>query len=164
MGLNRFYVGIDPGVDGAIAVFHESGLFHSVYDLPTHHEGKKRSINGDELYGILLRFKILMAYIEDVHSTPQMGVKSSFNFGESLGIIKGVLAGSEIEYGLISPQRWKKHFSFIGKDKDYPRTKAIKIVNGAGKHLKRKKDQDRADAMWICVCGMGRLNTCVKDP
>ncbi len=59
----------------------------------------------------------LFAVVEKVHSMPQQGVKSTFNFGQSYGFIKGVLTALGIPYQEIPPQEWKKEFGLIGKDK-----------------------------------------------
>ena len=48
--------------------------------------------------------------LEDVSSSPQMGVKSAFSFGHSSGYIKGVLESHFIPYQLIRPATWKKEF------------------------------------------------------
>lgn len=153
----RFYAGIDPGVNGGIAIVKETGDLESVYDMPVKFVKDKKHVNADDLYLILLQYKILRAYIEDVHATPQMGVTSSFNFGNSLGIVQGVLAASEIAQEMISPQRWKNHFSLLKKEKDYAREKVIQMFPGKEKFFKRKKDVDRAEACLIAMCGMGQI-------
>ena len=40
-----------------------------------------------------------------------------FNFGKSAGYIEGVLSALGIPYQLVPPNKWKKEFSLIGKDK-----------------------------------------------
>ena len=55
--------------------------------------------------------------VEDVSSSPQMGVKSAFSFGENFGFIKGVLRANAIPHELVRPIKWKKAFSCqLGKD------------------------------------------------
>ncbi|WP_139247225.1 crossover junction endodeoxyribonuclease RuvC [Hyphomicrobium sp. NDB2Meth4] len=47
-------------------------------------------------------------WIEDVFSSPQMGVVSSFSFGEGKGILKGIAAGRGITPSYITPSVWKR--------------------------------------------------------
>ena len=48
--------------------------------------------------------------VEDVSSSPQMGVKSAFTFGRGFGFIQGVLRSYGIPFELVKPQKWKKEF------------------------------------------------------
>lgn len=154
--MNRYFIGIDPGVNGAVSVFHETGEFETVFDLPIIFDNRgKKQIDEAQLYAQLLGYKILRAYIEDVFSSPQMGVTSAFNFGRSVGAIQGVLAASEIPYSLIRPQRWKDTFRLLKKEKDAARDKVISILPGKKGLFKRKKDVDRAESCLICLTGMG---------
>ncbi len=59
----------------------------------------------------------MFCVLEKVHSMPQQGVKSTFNFGTSFGYIKGVLEAFGIPYQEVPPQAWKKEFNLIGTDK-----------------------------------------------
>ena len=55
--------------------------------------------------------------VEDVASSPQMGVKSAFSFGQGFGFIQGVLRANAMSYELVRPVKWKKVFSCqLGKD------------------------------------------------
>jgi len=154
--MSRYYAGIDPGLSGAIAIFHESGSFEAVYDMPTiTHKNGKREIDGSVLYETLLQYKILHAYIEKVSARPGQGVTSMFGFGQSLGIIKGVLAGSEIQFSLITPQRWKGNFKLLKTEKDAARLLIIEMLPRRKHLFKRKKDCDRADACLIGLTGIG---------
>jgi hypothetical protein len=63
------------------------------------------------------------AVLEHVHSSPQMGVKSAFTFGQSFGHVLGILDANEVPYLLVRPQKWQKDMGCMsGGDKN--RTKA----------------------------------------
>ena len=47
------------------------------------------------------------AVIELVHSSPQMGVSSSFTFGRGLGGIRMALIGNGFVIHEVTPQKWK---------------------------------------------------------
>jgi crossover junction endodeoxyribonuclease RuvC len=99
------------------------------------------------------------AYVEQVNAMPSipgpdgvrrgMGSSSAFRFGESFGVLKGVLAALGIRYELIAPQTWKKSQGLTGSEKDYARTVAIRTFPDMATHLARKKDIGRADALLI---------------
>lgn len=153
-------IGIDPGQTGAIAVFFE-GQVIAVHDMPVmaRAHGSGNEINTAELAEIISGIKLEAGYseypvhalIEAVAAMPGQGVSAMFRFGESFGAVKGVLSALGIPYGLITPQRWKKHYGLIGKDKDAARTLAITRHPEIASSLKRIKDHGRADAILIAA-------------
>lgn len=71
------------------------------------------------------------AVIEAVHSSPQMGVKSSFTFGQSYGFLRGVLASHLIAYVEVRPQAWQKAMGCLSKgDKNVTKAKAQQLYPG----------------------------------
>lgn len=148
-------IGIDPGNTGAIALLQDNGDFIEVEDMPLMALGKKNQVNAVELANIIQNYNCMAlmndeavtATVEQVHSMPKQGVSSSFNFGMGYGVIQGVLAALNIPMTLVSPQKWKKHHSLIGKEKDCARTLAQQLYPTAS--LARKKDIGRADAILI---------------
>ncbi len=148
-------IGIDPGLTGAIAWLDKDNKFIDVWDMPTMSRGKKgNQVNSVELaeiiQEIILEFDCI-AYVEQVHAMPKQGVTSMFNFGESFGIIKGVLGALKVPVEFVTPQSWKSRAALTGKDKDAARTKAINMYPNAS--LSRKKDIGRADAIMIARYG-----------
>ncbi len=158
--------GIDPGVSGAICVLKE-GRVIEVYETPTMIDGKKnkRQVNGAEVTNILLKelnnfqwpetssnFKLeerVKVVVEHVTAMPGQGVTSMFNFGQSLGVIKGICAALRLPIYFVRPTKWKKHFNLIKTNKDASRTKVIEIYPSMSSELSRKKDSNKADAILI---------------
>jgi crossover junction endodeoxyribonuclease RuvC len=100
------YIGIDPGKSGAIAI--AKGSDWTVIRLnQTEHDiaGQLSQAMGFPS----------IAVVEKVHSSPQMGVKSAFTFGESFGFLKGLLAAYSIPYSLVTPQVWQKRMGCMTK-------------------------------------------------
>jgi crossover junction endodeoxyribonuclease RuvC len=147
-------LGIDPGQTGAISVLR-NGLPTHVFDMPVmgRIRGGGQEINAYELAKILSVFadSVALATLESVSAMPGQGVSSMFRFGESFGAVKGVLGALEIPYNLVTPQRWKKYFGLIGKEKDSARSLAITRFPGIADKLSRKKDTGRADAILIAA-------------
>ena len=150
-------IGIDPGQTGAIAVM-EKGLVVQVVDMPvmarTHGKGQQvdASSLASELFGIGTG-TISEVVMEQVGAMPGQGSTSMFNFGEGVGIVKGVLGALQIPVRMVTPQKWKKSAGLSGKDKDAARSLAIQLHPEAAEYLRRKKDVGRADA--ICIARFG---------
>ena len=99
--------GIDPGLSGAIAFIKDSKV--KVYPTPTLKMTKsKRTIDEQMVRGYLKKYKVDHVFIEKVGAMPGQGVTSMFNFGMGFGLLKGICAGLQLPYTLITPQAWKK--------------------------------------------------------
>jgi len=96
------WIGIDPGSNGAIATIAEDGTIE-IY-----------SLSDSLLITLCLDWSWpvddCICALEDVSSSPQMGVKSAFTFGRGFGYIQGVLRANGIPFQLVKPQVWKKQF------------------------------------------------------
>lgn len=143
------YLGIDPGLDGAMAVIFADGLVR-IYDAPTAKDGGKRRYLLADMRRLVGAFgpDMTRAAIERVHSMPKQGVASSFNFGEGFGLWQGLLAGLGIPFDLVTPQAWKKvMLAGAGKDKAAARIRAQQLFPDA--ELNLKKHHGRAEALLI---------------
>jgi crossover junction endodeoxyribonuclease RuvC len=114
------YIGIDPGKSGAIAI--AKGSDWTVIRLnQTEHD-----IAGQLSQAIGFPS---IAVVEKVHSSPQMGVKSAFTFGESFGFLKGLLAAYGIPYTLVTPPVWQKRMGCMTKgDKNVTKQAAQRLM------------------------------------
>jgi len=151
-----FVIGIDPGINGAIAIFR-NGVLMSIVDMPTLEvnsgKTKKRHISAVGLRDILEMY-ILELYptthvvTEKVGAMPGQGVVSMFNFGRSAGIIEGVVAALRMPHTYVTPQTWTKA---VGRaaGKDASRIRAMELFPSKADLFKRAKDDGRADAALI---------------
>lgn len=150
----NYLLGIDPGLNGAMAIIDKQGRLVEVFDMPTVEMKVGRTTKNrisPELLTQELRGKWEMidaAYIEQVASSPQMGVASAFSFGEGFGIIKGVLAALHIPCHLVPPAKWKRDLK-LNSSKDGSRAKAIQLWPEQAGEFKRVKDDGRAEAALI---------------
>ena len=141
-------MGVDPGISGAVAFyFPENPSQIAVYDMPF--VGKE--VNAAELADIIGSFSPDVAIIEHVHSFKGQGVSSSFNFGMSYGVLRGVVGASKIRTHLVAPTKWKKYFS-LSADKEASRSVAIQHWPDS-LHFRRKKDHGRAEAALLALYG-----------
>ena len=165
------YIGIDPGLTGALAVIDSETKNISFVDTPVVEirVGKKMKHQQDAyVISSLLRAlcvdKDVMVTIEKVQAMPgsdgkggrqAMGATSAFNFGLGFGMWLGILAALEIPHQQVHPATWKAVMMRDStKDKDASRVKAMQLYPKTAKDLTRKKDHGRADALLMAVWAM----------
>ena len=106
-------VGIDPGLDGALAIL-DGGALLAIHDAPTVSlRGKSRANRRDYDEGAIREILLSIpsgarAFIESVHSMPGQGVRSMFSMGVGFGLWRGALSALGLSYTLVTPQAWKK--------------------------------------------------------
>ena len=103
-----YYLGIDVGAKGGIALLHGSELEIAV-DF-----SKERMM--DILSFLTREQEATRSCVERVHAMPHQGSVSMFTFGQSFGWILGALDVAEISYQLIEPRKWKAEFG-LNSDK-----------------------------------------------
>lgn len=150
-------IGVDPGVNGAIALLSDDGL---VVDSFPKLKAKARGyeINWAELCD-MIDFKyggVDHAFIEQVGAMPGQGVSSMFKFGYAAGGIRGALQQAGAQIHLVTPTKWKAKVG-LTRDKDYSRTKAIELFPANHADFKLKKDADKAEAALIAWYGYNEL-------
>lgn len=146
------WIGIDPGLDGAIAVMCDGAV--TFVDTPTVSNGKKRDMDLYACARLLRAFAELevMVVIEAVHSMPGQGVASTFSFGKGFGAWLGILAALDIPHQAVAPQTWKAvMLRDCPKEKDASRVKAMQLYPRIADQLSRKKDHGRADALLMAA-------------
>jgi len=161
----NLYIGIDPGLDGALAVLDESGAVVSVVDMPTISLVKKgkKSKSGKPLHKrqpmhVVMaeivkdakeRGNVVVAGMELVSSMPKQGVTSMFSMGRGVGSWEGIVAALDLPIDYITPQSWKKSFGLLGTDKNASILKAQQSIKGAAGYLTLVKHDGRAEAILI---------------
>ena len=146
--------GIDPGVNGAIAVL-DSENPDSVALLNL----KKTTINN--IHNWLhsqLRFRGSEIWVEDIHSMYGMSAKSNFSFGKNLGMVTAVaeLFNHDLP-NTVTPKIWQKYIGVTVKGKALKKQVAKiaqHIFPQAELHGKRGGLLDgRSDALMIAYYG-----------
>ena len=117
------YIGIDPGKSGCIA-FIDSDSERDPWFVNCDETPKDIADAIADTSG----FWPCFALVERVSSSPQMGVKSAFTFGQSFGMIEGMLAMAEIPHEQITPQKWMRQLQCLTKgDKNVTKRKAQEL-------------------------------------
>lgn len=105
-------IGIDPGANGGIAWIADGKP--CVEKMPE---------TLQDLWDLVVSVSLnagtggtcIKAYIEQVHSSPQMGVKSAFTFGNGFGHLEMALTAAGIPFERVRPQVWQKALGCMTK-------------------------------------------------
>jgi Holliday junction resolvasome RuvABC endonuclease subunit len=115
-------IGVDPGANGGIAwISNGKPCVEKIPDTLQDLWELIRDIDtaSDEY---------CHAYIEAVHSSPQMGVKSAFTFGNGFGHLEMALTAAGIPFERVRPQVWQKAMGCMTKgDKNVSKRKAQEL-------------------------------------
>lgn len=144
-----FFIGIDAGITGAVAILRD-GQFRAVHDMPLCTKGTgRREVNAPALARMLSNHQphSIIAGIEKVSAMPGQGVSSTFSFGDSFGVARGVCGALLIPVQYVVPATWKRAFGLIGAEKDASRGVAAALFPEAD--LRLKKHHNRADALLV---------------
>lgn len=108
-------MGVDPGLDGGLAIIEDNGKPFFYRSMPTkkivESSGKKkRMIDISQFSAIIARAEPEHVFIEKVHAMPGQGVTSMFNFGMGYGMLLGICLALEPVFRteLVTPQSWQK--------------------------------------------------------
>lgn len=167
----KFICGIDPGLTGAIAFIKNEGVgpddLH-VFPMPVLKINSKNTLDDYEFARMVDEYakETEHAFLEKVGAMPKQGVTSSFNFGTSYGIARGLIAANFIPRTLVAPVLWKKGLR-VQADKDAARARASELMPAHSRKWKMKKQDGLAEAALIALYGarvLGRnMNPSLED-
>lgn len=117
--METVFIGIDPGQGGGIACIVGSDV-----------RAVKMPETDRDLLDYLRNCTTLsdgnvVAMLERVHSSPQMGVSSSFKFGCGYGRLRMALTAISVPFDDVTPQRWQKMLGCLSRgDKNVTKRRA----------------------------------------
>jgi len=156
----RVFVGIDPGLQGAVAFVNERGGFVDVFDAPTlkvkkSGKGHKNTYLVGEMHAQLARrinlMNVACAAIEYQASRPGQGAPATFSQGYGYGLWTMALASLKIPYEIVQPRKWKTDMRIpSGSDKSASIIMATQLFPHAPLVTQRGREIDgRAEALLI---------------
>jgi crossover junction endodeoxyribonuclease RuvC len=153
--IRNLICGIDPGLDGALALVDlHTGDLVNVYDTPTLTLKNGREIDGYKLAAQVDQWSpnLTEVWIERVSARPGEGVSSSFTFGRGYGELCGIVYANFIPLRSVGAAMWKRGMGVTG-DKDESRKAASAIWPTQEWRWPLKKHHGRAEAALIAVYG-----------
>ena len=162
-----YFIGIDPGLHGGIAVLRQGGEIVELLDMPIVKlpKGKKTK----DVYDLNRLQKIVSfwnneyyACMEKMQSMPPgIRVQASFGLGYCQGIFEGMLRVRKIRYELVQAKLWQKHFGITkakGDKKVQSWQIACQLFPDAELTTPRGRKLDgRSDALLIAEWGRRHL-------
>ena len=88
------------------------------------------------------------AWMEDVHSSPQMGVRSAFTFGRNVGFWIGAIGACAIPLRSVKPQQWQRGIPGLSGKQGTLRKNALK-AEAARRFPQFKVSLATADALLL---------------
>lgn len=120
----RAYLGCDPGLGGGLAIISQASAVPTTYKMPE----TERDLF-DLVYSLRTWEDLpVIAAVEKVHSSPQMGVTSAFTFGMGYGALRMALIGAGIPFRDVRPQEWQKKLGCLTRgDKNVSKAMAQQL-------------------------------------
>jgi hypothetical protein len=150
----RTYVGIDPGLHGAIAVI-DGAAGTRVYDI-----GGSLQDAANILRTISQECAAPVVCMEGVHSMPNMNCAAVFDFGQTVGFLKGMLAGLNMPLlAEPTPTQWKRAVGIplnppkLARGASLEERKQHKARLAAYKRDQKTVARDRARQVFPALCG-----------
>ncbi len=151
-----YYIGVDPGLQGAISVLDQSGKCIHLSDMPTRPEEKKghNEVDSCKLYE---EFKSLhevyidlRIFIEKVGPIKGAASQKTFNFGRNYEAILSCLKILILPYFRVLPTEWKS----VLKGSDKSKQAAISWATHVFPYLEINNKDGRAES--LCIAEYGR--------
>lgn len=155
------FLGIDPGLTGALALYDPAADALEVEDVPTFRVAGKTVMDEASLARIVDNWspRIREVWLELVNAMPSvggqrrgMGAQSAFNFGRGYGLIRGVCAANFLTVVDVTPGAWKRALAVPGKvagGDDAGRQRASQLMPRHAHLWPLKKHAGRADAALV---------------
>jgi len=125
------YLGIDPGLEGAIAYI--DGLDVHAYDMPVSNslDGKK-NVDYYKVYGLIKNINPDAIYIEKQHPQGVTGKVVSFSMGRNYQALliacKRYSDKHKTPIFFVLPQQWKKTLGLLNSKSDTEKNKKTKTI------------------------------------
>lgn len=159
--MTKYYVGIDPGRHGAIAVITHLGRVALCEDLPYNEYDGLFELDVEAVVATLSQFPTedTTVALEKVFGRQGDVPSSAFTFGKHYGSIQACISISGMRRVDVSPQAWKRALGLIlpgasktkeptAVKKERSRQAALAIWPNC-KEISRKMDEGRAEALLI---------------
>ena len=149
-------IGIDPGVNGGIAVMNDTWS-----DTPIKAVKCPETIKDMVNFVKEVKWDCIPTYcvIEKVHSMPKQGVRSVWTFGKNYGQWVAILSSLDVPFMEVTPQKWMKFYGSMPKDRKSRKNHLKHLAQSL--YPKINVTLATADAILLCHYAKG---TGIIDP
>lgn len=148
----KYYIGIDVGKYGGVALINNSGKVLSLFEYD------------DKMFADLLyeyRYEYIDVWVEQQWPRPGSASMATFNLGKNYGRIIGILNANNRNINYVPPNKWKADIG-VTSDKQTSIDKAHELFPGVDlrKSERCTKDHDGiAEALLIAEFGRNHRNS-----
>lgn len=122
----RYYLGIDPGKDGAFAIVNHEGKLIEMIHMPK--IGKDYDKQG--IREVLNKYNFHKVAIENPQMIPSVAKSVVASLNHCIGLLEGMCIGLGIPCIVVRPKEWQKEcFKHVNKQSDPKQTSAAAAVN-----------------------------------
>jgi hypothetical protein len=115
------FIGVDVGANGGIAAITDQRVVIGATNMP---KTDKDMLDTVLAYSDPGSFAVL----EQVASSPMMGVASAFSFGRSYGLCRMALTAAKVSFSEVSPLKWQRTMHCLsGGDKNVTKMRAQQL-------------------------------------
>ncbi len=153
-GAAVIFIGIDPGITGAIAAIDDQARLVLCADLPVIRDHKLAWIDSNRLTDLLIQCRNgrpARITVERSQAMPGQGVASTFTTGCVLGSILAACQRVAVPLSLVTAAVWKRSMG-LDSSKSASLDKARLLFPDAD--LARVKDHNRAEALLLAEYGL----------
>lgn len=156
----KLYIGIDPGIHGALAYYCPAIGLLRVYAMPTRwhlvNKKKRHYVDAKALVEWLTQDRAgqdTTIICEAPHAMPGAGATSLFSFGVAVGTITGVIEAAHATQPFrkmirIDPSAWKRALG-CSSDKNRTRALATSLFPANATDFARHADDGKAEAALL---------------
>ena len=119
MGKATLFLGVDPGINGGLAVVAIANgaapVLVECIDIPVVGTGAKERVDVAAIRNFIDRHRPVRALIERAQAMPRQGSSSGFKYGRAVGAIEATVALCSIPMEIVEPSAWKRFWHLPGK-------------------------------------------------
>jgi len=127
----RYYMGIDNGLDGGMAIVTEDFELIEYIRMPVIKNKGKREYDIPGIKKFITKYKnenFIMVVLEQAFVIPISGKRACFMNGFCYGVMQGILSGMDISYMIVKPKRWQQDTKDFSKDTKIASIKRVKSL------------------------------------
>lgn len=147
------FIGIDPGVSGAVA-WLRPGHAPRAFKIPVQKLGPSNVVDGRKLHMLLMdpdsEPEQIVVTIERVHAMPKQGVSSTFTFGAAFGAALALAEATATRVHILRPDQWRP---MVGLNKSSTKDEALAMVSRMWADLDIGKNHNMAEALLLAEAG-----------
>lgn len=155
----KVYIGVDPGLEGAIVAVDRRGKLLGCHDMPIIRVKPRREVLVSQVAGIFRKYAEeygadeVFCTLEKHTPRPGQGISGQCKLARICGQIEGIVSSLGMSYQITHPRTWSK----VMRDVEGTDLKARAIISAGRRFpdldLSLKKHHNRADAALIAEFG-----------